>query len=90
MNTKLVESLFEIIQSLSEEERLLLEQKLKEPNLSYHQTPTDIEKLTEALAKLRQICAEEDYTLEIPSREDRPNLFVENLNEFSTLPPIWG
>lgn len=34
MNTQLVESIYQVIQSLSEEERLLLEQKLY-TNLSY-------------------------------------------------------
>ncbi|MEM7536294.1 MAG: hypothetical protein AAF639_29185 [Chloroflexota bacterium] len=31
----------------------------------------------EALAELRQICAEENYALDIPARQDRPNAFLE-------------
>jgi len=33
----------------------------------------------DAFAALRKICAEEGYTFEIPSREDRPNPFAEDL-----------
>lgn len=32
--------------------------------------------LSQAFAELRQICEEEDYTLEIPDRRDRPNPFA--------------
>lgn len=31
----------------------------------------------EALAELRQLCAEEDYALELSPRQDRPNAFLE-------------
>ena len=31
----------------------------------------------EALAELRQLCVEENYALEIPPRQDRPNAFLE-------------
>jgi hypothetical protein len=83
MNTKLVESLVQIIQSLSEEERLLLDKELVAhlPNFSDHETKTDVDKLAQALAELRRICAEENYTLEIPPRQDRSNSFAESLNE---------
>jgi len=37
--------------------------------------------LGEAFEELRRICAEEDYTLEIPPRQERPNPFVEALDE---------
>lgn len=40
-------------------------------------TPT----LAEELAELRRIAAEEDYELEIPPRGDRPNAFVQMLEE---------
>jgi sigma54-dependent transcription regulator len=83
MNTKLVESLVQIIQSLSEEERLLLYKKLVTylPNFSDHETQTDFDNLAQALAELRQICAEENYTIEVPPRQDRSNPFAESLNE---------
>ena len=83
MNTKLIESLVQIIQSLSEEERLFLKQKLFEgiPNSSDHETKLDIDNLAQALAELRLICAQENYILEISPRQDRPNSFAESLNE---------
>ena len=31
--------------------------------------------LADAFNELQQICIEEDYSLEIPSRQDRPNFF---------------
>jgi antitoxin (DNA-binding transcriptional repressor) of toxin-antitoxin stability system len=34
--------------------------------------------LADSFAELRKICAEENYTLEIPAREDRPNIFVDD------------
>lgn len=39
--------------------------------------------LTDAFARLRQICAEENYTLEVPVREDRRNPFVDSLCDIS-------
>jgi hypothetical protein len=83
MNAKLIESLVQIIQSLSEEERLLLDKKLVEDILYSpdHETKTDVDKLAQALAELRRICAEEKYTLEIPPRQDRSDFFAESLNE---------
>jgi hypothetical protein len=76
MNAKLIESLVQIIQSLSEEERLLLENKL-----AAHETQTDFDNLAQALAELRQICAEENYNIEVPPRQDRSNPFAESLND---------
>lgn len=76
MNAKLIESLVQIIQSLSEEERLLLKKKL-----AAHETQTDFDNLAQALAELRQICAEENYTIEVPPRQDRSNPFAESLND---------
>ena len=76
MNAKLIESLVQIIQSLSEEERLLLEKKLVA-----HETQTNFDNLAQALAELRQICAEENYTIEVPPRQDRSNPFAESLND---------
>ena len=35
--------------------------------------------LAQAFAELRQLCAEEHYTFELPSRSDRPNPFMEAL-----------
>lgn len=32
--------------------------------------------LTKAFAELRQLCAQEDYSLEIPTRSDRDNPFA--------------
>lgn len=33
--------------------------------------------LADAFAELRQFCADENYTFEIPARSDRPNPFAE-------------
>jgi len=41
------------------------------------------ETLGDAFAKLRRICEEEDYTLDIPPRHDRPNPFPDVLDELS-------
>lgn len=37
----------------------------------------------EAVEELRRICKEEDYTLEIPPRQERPNPFPDALDELS-------
>lgn len=39
--------------------------------------------LAEAFAELRHLCEEEDYTLEIPLRQERPNPFPDALDEIS-------
>jgi prevent-host-death family protein len=39
--------------------------------------------LGEAFAELRRICEEEDFTLEIPPRQERPNPFPDALDELS-------
>ncbi|MEA2564015.1 MAG: hypothetical protein QOH06_5519 [Acidobacteriota bacterium] len=39
--------------------------------------------LAEAFKELRRICEEEDYILEIPPRQDRPNSFPDALDEIS-------
>lgn len=39
--------------------------------------------VADAFAELRQICAEEDYRLEIPRREDRLNPFADSANGLS-------
>jgi hypothetical protein len=39
------------------------------------QAETQPPSLTDALTQLRHLCAEENYTLEIPPRQDRPNAF---------------
>ena len=39
--------------------------------------------LGDAFAELRRICEEEDYTLEIPARPQRPNPFADALDESS-------
>jgi len=39
--------------------------------------------LGEAFAELRRICEEEDYSLEIPPRQERPNPFSDALDELS-------
>lgn len=38
--------------------------------------PTNPLKLSETLAQLRQICAEENYSLDTPARLDRSNLMM--------------
>jgi antitoxin (DNA-binding transcriptional repressor) of toxin-antitoxin stability system len=39
--------------------------------------------LADAFAQFRQLCAEENYNLEVPSREDRPNSFLDSLRDIS-------
>jgi antitoxin (DNA-binding transcriptional repressor) of toxin-antitoxin stability system len=39
--------------------------------------------LGEAFAELRRICAEEEYTFELPQRQERPNPFPDALDELS-------
>ncbi|HEY9804381.1 MAG TPA: hypothetical protein V6D25_28875 [Leptolyngbyaceae cyanobacterium] len=39
--------------------------------------------VADAFKELRQIMAEENYTLEIPSRQDRPNAFADSINDIS-------
>ncbi|NES19846.1 MAG: prevent-host-death protein [Symploca sp. SIO3E6] len=34
--------------------------------------------LADSFAQLRQLCIEEDYIFEVPSRQDRPNPFLES------------
>lgn len=47
------------------------------------QKETERPSLAEAFAELRRICDEEDYTLEIPPRQERPNPFPDALDELS-------
>ena len=37
--------------------------------------------LADTFTNLRHLCAEEDYSLELPARQNRPNLFVHDLGE---------
>jgi antitoxin (DNA-binding transcriptional repressor) of toxin-antitoxin stability system len=39
--------------------------------------------MAEALAKLRRICEEESYSLEVPPRRNRPNPFADALDDSS-------
>ena len=39
--------------------------------------------LADAFTELRQLCAQENYTLEIPASEDRFNPFVDSLRDIS-------
>jgi prevent-host-death family protein len=39
--------------------------------------------LGEAFAELRRLCEEEDYTLNLPPRQERPNPFPDALDELS-------
>ncbi|MDJ0617698.1 MAG: prevent-host-death protein [Calothrix sp. MO_192.B10] len=39
--------------------------------------------LAQVLKELQQLCTEENYTLEIPARSDRNNLFTEDWDESS-------
>jgi len=43
------------------------------------QTPS----LADAFAELRRLCAEDDYSLEVPTRQNRPLSFVDNLDDVS-------
>lgn len=36
--------------------------------------------LADSIRELSRVCAEEGFTLELPSREDRPNPFAEDLD----------
>lgn len=46
-----------------------------------HVEPQPQRSVGQAFEELRQLCVEEDYTLEIPPRQDRPNAFLEVLDE---------
>jgi hypothetical protein len=39
--------------------------------------------LAEAFVELRRLCSEESYTLEVPPRADRDNVFAEALDDVS-------
>ena len=39
--------------------------------------------LADEFAELRRLCAEEDYSLEVPPRQNRPLSFVDNLDDVS-------
>ena len=39
--------------------------------------------LAEAFTSLRQLCSEEGYTLNVPTRQDRQNAFVKALDDVS-------
>ena len=62
--------------SLQETEHFLNQSQI---SLDYPQETLVQDKHTKTLAdafnELQQICIEEDYSLEIPSRQDRPNFF---------------
>jgi hypothetical protein len=63
--------------SLSETENFLKQSHIlldstKEDLSQNTQTKT----LADTVKEIQQICIEEDYYLEIPSRQDRPNLFL--------------
>jgi Protein of unknown function (DUF2281) len=47
--------------------------------LEWRQQHQPSSELAERLAELQQICIEEDYTLEVPPRIDRPNAVLEIL-----------
>jgi PHD/YefM family antitoxin component YafN of YafNO toxin-antitoxin module len=44
---------------------------------------TEKTSLADAFRELHQLMAEEKYTLEVPSRKDRPNPFADVLNDLS-------
>ena len=50
------------------------------PVSSPPQVPAEGRTLAEAFEELRRICDEEDHTLEIPSRQKRPNPFPDALD----------
>ena len=37
--------------------------------------------LADSFAELREICTGENYTIEVPPRHDRPNAFIDVLDE---------
>jgi antitoxin (DNA-binding transcriptional repressor) of toxin-antitoxin stability system len=44
---------------------------------------TEKTSLADAFRELHQLMAEEDYTLEVPARKDRPNPFADVLDDLS-------
>lgn len=46
-------------------------------------TEKELPSLGSAFAELRRICEEEEYTLDIPPRQRRPNPFADALDELS-------
>jgi hypothetical protein len=52
------------------------QRKAKEPSSQAAPLPPS---LTDAFNQLRQLCAEENYTFETPSRQNRPNPFDESI-----------
>jgi prevent-host-death family protein len=50
--------------------------------LSWHHQKEE-RTLGDAFAELRRLCEEEDYTLDLPPRQDRPNPFPDALDELS-------
>jgi antitoxin (DNA-binding transcriptional repressor) of toxin-antitoxin stability system len=75
----------EVVRAAGEEPQLIfnrdrlvaavVEPELLEEFLAWRRE-VDRPSLAEAFSELRRLCAEEDYTFEIPSREDRPNPFA--------------
>lgn len=43
--------------------------------------------IADLMAEARRIAAEEDYTLEVPARQDRHNAFVDLLDEETPVHP---
>jgi hypothetical protein len=54
----------------------LKQRKVKEQS-TQAEPPSPI--VADAFAQLRRLCAEENYSLEIPPRQDRPNPFDESI-----------
>ncbi len=52
-----------------------LQWQTKQPAQAKQQPPS----LAHAFAELRQLCAEENYSFEIPTRQNRPNPFADIL-----------
>jgi len=59
----------------------IVDPKLFQEFLKWQQQMTK-SPLAQAFSELKQLCIEENYTLEIPPRSDRPNPFSEQDNEF--------
>jgi hypothetical protein len=56
---------------------LFLKHRKAKAQSSQAETPPP--SLTDALTQLRHLCAEENYTFETPSRQNRPNTFDKSI-----------
>lgn len=86
------EQLSSIINSTNIEPQLIYTQEelvaaIVDPKLFFEflnwRSQTEKASIAQAFKELQQLCAEENYSLEIPTRSDRDNPFSEDYNEYS-------